>query len=83
MTRLLKKMSLHDGDTVIVRQSKFNERDILDMLKKGVEHLGLESVFVIMVENDTDIQTLNRQEMNNKGWFHISQVNKITDRIHK
>ena len=80
ITRLLKKISLHDGDIVVVKQSKFNEKDILEMLGKGVERLGLQSVFVIMVEDDMDIETLNRQEMKNHGWYHISEINKLTDR---
>ena len=81
MARLLKKVSLHDSDIVLVKQSKFNEDEVLEVLRKGVERLNIGTVYVVMVEDFNDIKVLNHQEMNSHGWWHVSQINKVTDRI--
>ena len=83
MARLLKKISLHDSDVVLVKQSKFNEDEVLEVLKKGVERLNLGTVYVVMVQDFEDLKVLNHQEMNAHGWYHTSQINKFTDKIRK
>jgi hypothetical protein len=80
MARLLKKISLRDGDIVLVKQSKFDERELAEALRRGVEKLNIEGIYVIMVSDFDDIKTLNRQEMNNLGWWHIDQINKVVKR---
>lgn len=81
MARLLKKLPIRDGDIVLVKQSKFNEKEVMEALRRGVERLDIGGIYVIMVSNFDDIKTLNRQEMANHGWYHISDINKLTDRI--
>lgn len=80
MARLLKKISLHDGDIVLVKQSKFDEKELAEALRRGVERLDIGGIYVIMVSDFDDIKTLNRQEMNNLGWWHVDQINKVVNR---
>lgn len=81
MSRLLKKITLKEGDIVLVKRSKFNDAEILDALRKGVESLGISKVFAIIVDDFEDIKTINQQEMNAYGWYNIEQINKVTRRI--
>jgi len=83
MSRLLKKISLHDSDVVLVKQSKFNEDEVLEVLKKGVERLNLGTVYVVMVQDFEDLKVLNKQEMASHGWYHINEINKFTDKMRK
>lgn len=83
MSRILKKISLSDGDIILVKQSKFNQDEVLDVLKRGVERLGIGMVYVVMVEDFDDIKSLNHQEMATHGWYHISEINKLTNRFRK
>lgn len=82
MARLLRKLPIHDGDVVLVKHSKFNEKDVMEGLRRAVETLDIGGIYVIMVDDFEDIKTFNRQEMNSHGWYHISQINRLTDRIH-
>jgi hypothetical protein len=83
MAKLLKRITLHDNDIVLVKQSRFNEDEVMDVLRRGVERLGLGMVYVVIVEDFDDIKVLNHQEMNAHGWYHASQINKVTDRMRK
>lgn len=83
IARLLKKINLHDHDIIMLKSGKFDEQDIMEMLRKGVESLGLKKVFVIVTDDFDDLKVLNQQEMNNLGWYNISQINRVTDRMPK
>jgi len=81
MARLLKKISLHEDDILLIRKDKFGQEELLMQIKRGVEHLNLKRVLAIVVDEFEDIKSLNRQEMNKNGWYHIDQINKVTNRI--
>ena len=83
MARLLKKLCIHNGDIVLVKKSKFDENDIYEAMKKGVEYAKLDTVLLVLVDDFDDLEVLNHQEMNSKGWYHVSQINRLTDRIKK
>lgn len=83
MARLLKKISLRDNDVILVRSDKFDPQEILEALKKGIERINLTRVIVVMVEDFGDIESLNKQQMNSHGWYHVSQINRLTDRIQR
>lgn len=81
MARLLKRISLHEDDILLIRRDKFSDNEVLNQLKVGIERLNLRRVLAIMVDEHEDISTLNQQDMNKNGWYHISQINKLTNRI--
>lgn len=81
MSRLLKKISLHEGDILLIREGKFSQEELLMQIKRGVEHLNLKRVLAVVVDEFEDIKSLNRQEMNKNGWYHIDQINKVTNKI--
>jgi hypothetical protein len=81
MSRLLKRIELHENDVLLVKESKFKTEDVLEALRRGVEQLGIGTVYVIVVKDFEDIRSFNQQEMNAHGWYHVSQINKIA-RIH-
>ena len=81
MSRLLKRIELHDNDVLLVKESKFQTEEVLEAIRRGVERLGLETVYVMVVKDFEDIRSFNRQEMNTHGWYHVSQINKIA-RVH-
>lgn len=83
MARLLKKISLRDNDIILVKNDKFEPQEILDALKRGIERINLTRVIVVMVEDFNDITTLNRQQMNSHGWYHVSQINRLTDKVRR
>lgn len=81
LSRLLKKISLHDGDIVLIKQGKFDEKELLDLMRKGVDKMNVGSVLAIIVDDFEDITSLNRQEMNAHGWWHVDQINKLTGKV--
>ena len=83
MARLLKKISLHDGDILLIRKDKFSEQEIMFQIKRGVENLNVKHVLAIVVDEHEDIRALNHQEMNKNGWYHIDQLNRLTSGIRK
>jgi bifunctional DNA-binding transcriptional regulator/antitoxin component of YhaV-PrlF toxin-antitoxin module len=83
MARLLRKISLKEDDILLIRKDKFSEQEILEQIKKGVERLNLKRVLAIIVDEFEDISSLNKQEMRNHGWYHISDINKLSNAIHE
>lgn len=81
MARLLKKLSLKEDDILLIRRDKFSEDEVLSQIRKGVERLSLKRVLAILVDEFEDIRALNRQEMNNHGWYHADQINKFSGAI--
>lgn len=80
MARLLKKLPIRDGDVLLVKQSKFNEKEVMEALRQGVAKMNINGIYVIMVENFDDIKSLNVQEMNANGWYSVSQINRVVKR---
>lgn len=83
IARLLKKISLHENDILLIRRDKFSEQEILEQIKKGVEHLNLKRVLAILVDDHEDIRALNQQQMNSNGWYSADQINKFSNKIHE
>jgi hypothetical protein len=76
--RLLKKLCIHENDIVLVKPSEFDRDEVMEVLRRGVEFLKLKQVYLVMVEDFEDIKVMNRQDMQAHGWYHISDINRIT-----
>jgi len=80
MSRLLKRLALRDNDILLIRRSGFSDEQVVERIRAGVENLSVKHVLAVLVDDFSDLQVLNQQEMNSRGWYHRDQFNKLVSR---
>ncbi len=77
MSRLLKKLSIKNGDILALKhQSENANKFAIDHIVAAFEQLKIDAL-VVVVDNFDDLTVLNEQEMNKRGWFHLDKIAKL------
>jgi hypothetical protein len=77
MSRLLKRLSIKNGDILALKhQSENANQEAIDLIVKALTRLKIDAL-VIVVDDFEDLSILNETEMNKRGWFKLKSLAKI------
>ena len=77
IAKLLKKFHLNDNDIIVLNsKSSMVDNNVIDSLRNALESLKV-NVVIVVAEDFDDLTILNETEMNKRGWFRLSKLNKF------
>jgi hypothetical protein len=77
MSRLLKRLSIKNGDILALKhQSENANQNAIDLIVKALTRLKIDAL-VIVVDDFDDLSVLNETSMNSMGWYKLKTLAKI------